>query len=242
MTWEPLPYAITEAEGPTGPLLHPNRPGNELIRGHVATGDPEAALAASAHVAEVEVTTSYVEHAYIEPEAGVAWHDGDTLVIHACTQAPIMDRDDTAKVLGLPPDKVRIVPTAAGGGFGSKLDLSVQPHIGLAALVTKRPCRMVYTRPESMRATTKRHPGTMRARIGADAEGRVTGMTFDGDFNTGAYASWGPTVAVRVPASSPRTTRPSSTYVVARTHPPASSGTPPSRTGARSSPTRAGHR
>jgi xanthine dehydrogenase molybdopterin-binding subunit B len=70
------------------------------------------------------IETSYVEHAYIEPEAGWAEMDGDTLVIRACTQAPYMDRDDTAPVLGLPPDKVRIVPTATGGGFGSKLDLS----------------------------------------------------------------------------------------------------------------------
>ncbi len=197
--WEPLDHAMTEADGPTAPLLHDARDGNVLIKGRVASGDPEGALAQSAHVAEGRFQTSYVEHAYIEPEAGVAWMDGDTLVIHACTQAPIMDRDDTALVLGLPQDKVRIVPTAAGGGFGAKLDLSVQPLIGLAAMVTGQPCRMVYTRNESMRASTKRHPGTMAARIGADAEGRVTGMVFDGDFNTGAYASWGPTVATRVP-------------------------------------------
>lgn len=199
VTWEPLAHAITEADGPAALRLHDNRPGNVLIKGRVASGDPDAALADAAHVAEAGFQTSYVEHAYIEPEAGVAWMEGDTLVIHACTQAPVMDRDDTAKILGLPQDKVRIVPTAAGGGFGAKLDLSVQPLIGLAAMVTGQPCRMVYTRNESMRASTKRHPGTMTARIGADASGKVIGMVFDGDFNTGAYASWGPTVATRVP-------------------------------------------
>ena len=199
VTWEPRDHAVTEADGPTAPLLHETRAGNVLIEGRVATGDPDGALAEAAHVAEAEFQTSYVEHAYIEPEAGVAWMEGDTLVIHACTQAPVMDRDDTAAILGLPPERVRIVPTAAGGGFGAKLDLSVQPLIGLAAMVTGRPCRMVWTRNESMRASTKRHPGTMRARIGADASGKVTGMVFDGDFNTGAYASWGPTVATRVP-------------------------------------------
>ncbi|MEL7150574.1 MAG: molybdopterin cofactor-binding domain-containing protein [Pseudomonadota bacterium] len=197
--WTPLDHATTEAEGPAAPRLHDGRPGNVLIKGRVATGDPDGALAEAAFVAEASFQTSYVEHAYIEPEAGVAWMEGDTLVIHACTQAPVMDRDDTAVILGLPKDKVRIVPTAAGGGFGAKLDLSVQPLIGLAAMVTGQPCRMVFTRNESMRATTKRHPGTMSAKIGADADGRVTGMVFDGDFNTGAYASWGPTVATRVP-------------------------------------------
>src|SRR5690606_9135781 len=124
--------------------------------------------------------------------------DGDTLVIRACTQAPYMDRDDTAQVLGLAPEKVRIVPTATGGGFGSKLDLSVQPYVGLVALKTGRPAAIVYTRSESMMSTTKRHPGAMTASIGADAEGHITGMVFDGVFNTGAYASWGPTVANRV--------------------------------------------
>ncbi len=199
VTWHKRAHATTEADGPAAPRLHDTRPDNLLIKGRVVTGDAEAALAEAAHVAEAEFQTSYVEHAYIEPEAGVAWMEGDTLVIHACTQAPVMDRDDTATILGLPKDKVRIVPTAAGGGFGAKLDLSVQPLIGLAAMVTGQPCRMVYTRNESMRASTKRHPGTMRARIGADAAGRVTAMTFDGYFNTGAYASWGPTVATRVP-------------------------------------------
>jgi CO/xanthine dehydrogenase Mo-binding subunit len=58
---------------------------------------------------------------------------------------------------------------------------------------------MVYSRRESMQSTTKRHPGRMRARLGADAEGRLVAMDFDGTFDTGAYASWGPTVANRVP-------------------------------------------
>ena len=134
--------------------------------------------------------------------------DGDTLVVVACTQAPYMDRDDTAKVLGLTVDKVRIVPTATGGGFGSKLDVSLQPLIGLVALKTGRPAALAYTRNESMMSTTKRHPSEMKATIGADANGHVTGMIFTGDFNTGAYASWGPTVANRVPvhASGPYAT------------------------------------
>ncbi|MDZ4095641.1 MAG: molybdopterin cofactor-binding domain-containing protein, partial [Paracoccaceae bacterium] len=81
----------------------------------------------------------------------------------------------------------------------SKLDVSLQPLLGLVALKTGRPVRMVYSRAESMASTTKRHPARMRARIGCDADGRITGMEFDGLFDTGAYASWGPTVANRVP-------------------------------------------
>ncbi len=201
ITWMPLPHEITQAAAgaPGAPQLHDHRPDNTLIRGRVASGDPDAALGAAAHTVTGSVETSYVEHAYIEPEAGAAWMDGDVLVIQACTQAPIMDRDDTAKVLGLPHDRVRIIPAAAGGGFGAKLDLSVQPLLGLAVLKTGRPCHMVWSRTESMLASTKRHPGSLTATIGADVNGRITAMKVHGEFNTGAYSSWGPTVATRVP-------------------------------------------
>ncbi|MEQ8655477.1 MAG: molybdopterin-dependent oxidoreductase [Kiloniellales bacterium] len=199
--WEPLPAVLTamEAKEAAAPQLHDSRPGNLLTAGFVERGEPDAALAAAAHLVEGAIETGYVEHAYIEPEAGISWMDGDTLVIEAGTQAPAMDRSDTAAVLGLPEERVRIVPTATGGGFGSKLDLSLQPLIGLVTLKTGRPARLVYSRRESMMSTTKRHPARLHASLGADAEGRVTAMNLEGDFNTGAYASWGPTVANRVP-------------------------------------------
>ncbi len=197
--WTPLPALTTPEEAETGPLIHPNRPGNRLIEGRVCKGDAATALAHSAHVVEGRMETAFVEHAYIEPEAGAAWMDGDTLVIRACTQAPGMDREDTALILGLPQSRVRIIPSAVGGGFGSKLDISLQPLLGLVTLLTGRPSRMVYSRSESMTSTTKRHPAEMTGRIGCDANGRITGVEFEGRFNTGAYSSWGPTVANRVP-------------------------------------------
>jgi aldehyde oxidoreductase len=199
--WTPLaPQMDPElAEQPDAPLIHANRPGNRLTQGRVIKGDATGALAASAHVVEGSIQTSFVEHAYIEPEAGAAWLDGDTLVIRACTQAPVMDRDDTAAILNLAPDRVRIIPSAVGGGFGSKLDISLQPLLGLAVLKTGRPVRMTYSRAESMASTTKRHPAVMTGRIGCDATGKITAVDFDGRFDTGAYASWGPTVANRVP-------------------------------------------
>ncbi len=201
VTWTPLPALLTpaEAEAEGAPLLHPDRPANLLVEGRVRKGDAAAALAGAAHVVEGGMTTAFVEHAYIEPEAGVAWIEGDTLVIRACTQAPGMDREDTAAILGLPLERVRIIPSAVGGGFGSKLDISLQPLIGLVALRSGRPARMIYGRAESMASTTKRHPAEMQGRIGCDSEGRITGLEFEGRFNTGAYSSWGPTVANRVP-------------------------------------------
>ena len=185
------------AEG--GHLLHATRPGNILTSGRVVRGDVETALAAAPVVVEGDFETGFVEHAYIEPEAGFAARAGDTIEITACTQSPYMDRDDIARILGLAPEFVRIIPTAVGGGFGAKLDLSVQPFIALAAWVLRRPVRMVYSRTESMMATTKRHPARIRVRIGANRDGKLAALDFAGDFNTGAYASWGPTVANRVP-------------------------------------------
>ncbi len=199
--WVEIAATLTQADAreTADEPLHPTRKGNVLIAGKVLNGDAKGALQKAAHVARERVQTAYVEHAYIEPEAGVSWMDGDVLNIHACTQAPIMDRDTTAGILGLAQENVRILPAATGGGFGAKLDVSVQPLIGLAALVTGRPCRMVYSRTTSMQSTTKRHPGDMQASIGVDAAGFLQAMEFTGDFNTGAYSSWGPTVANRVP-------------------------------------------
>lgn len=199
--WEPLPplIGIDEALASGSAQLHEASPGNVLIEGRVVRGDVDAALLTSAVIAHETFETTFVEHAYLEPEAGFARRIGDRIEIFATTQTPYMDRDEVALILGLRPDQVRIIPSACGGGFGGKLDLSVQPLIATAAWLLDRPVRAVYTRPESMAATTKRHPARMTATFGADSNGKLTGVHFHGDFNTGAYASWGPTVANRVP-------------------------------------------
>ncbi|MDW4548011.1 molybdopterin cofactor-binding domain-containing protein [Defluviimonas sp. D31] len=181
------------------PELHPDRAGNTMCRGLVQRGDAEAALAQAAVTAEGVFETRFIEHAYIEPEAGYADWTVDGVEVHGGTQAPHMNRDSLAAILGLPVEAVRVVPSAVGGGFGSKLDLSFQPHVALAAMRLGRPVRVAYTRSESMASTTKRHPASMRVRAGATQDGRLSGFIFEGTFNTGAYASWGPTVANRVP-------------------------------------------
>lgn len=190
---------IDEALGDVAEPLHAKHPDNVLVRGRVVKGDVERALAEAAHVAAGEFTTSFVEHAYIEPEAGFAERVGDRIRIFACTQTPYMDREEVARILGIGQAQVHIVPSAVGGGFGGKLDVSVQPLLAAAAWKLGRPVRAVYTRPESMASTTKRHPARMKARFGCDAAGRLVAADFAGDFNTGAYASWGSTVANRVP-------------------------------------------
>ncbi len=201
-----MPGALQAAS--QGVLLQAAFPDNVLCRGRVVRGDVDAAFdetsRARSHSAECRFDTAYVEHAYIEPEAGYAqWLESDgaapRIRIFACTQTPYMDRDEIAHVMGLEREQVHIVPSAIGGGFGGKLDLSVQPLLAVAARKTRRAVRLVYERPESMRSSTKRHPSDMRARAACDASGRLSAYDFEGDFNTGAYSSWGPTVANRVP-------------------------------------------
>jgi aldehyde oxidoreductase len=195
-----------------GAVVHQRYPDNVLCRGRVVRGAPAEALQQSAFVASSAFETRYVEHAYIEPEAGYAEvvHERAPgapegtppmlrLRIFACTQTPYMDRDEIAHITGLSTEQVHIVPSAIGGGFGGKLDLSVQPLLAVAALKFLRPVRLVYDRPESMRSSTKRHPARMSGRMGCDAAGLLNAYEFEGDFNTGAYSSWGPTVANRVP-------------------------------------------
>ncbi len=199
--WEELPYVETmlDAMDPAAPAIHEDRDRNVMCGGIVRTGNADAALTEADFVAEGSFTTSFVEHAYIEPEAGMADLSDGRLQVRAGTQAPEMDRKSLASILAMDASEIRIIPTAVGGGFGSKLDLSVQPYLALAALKTGREVRLAYTRTESMQSTTKRHPAEISMKIGVARDGHLKGLKFRGKFNTGAYASWGPTVVNRVP-------------------------------------------
>ncbi|MEP7303355.1 MAG: molybdopterin cofactor-binding domain-containing protein [Caldimonas sp.] len=201
--------AAAFAAAAAGEAMHARYPDNVLCRGRVVSGNVDAALAdpaQSARRASSRFETRYVEHAYIEPEAGYAERvDGETpgaarrILVFACTQTPYMDRDEIAHVMAISPEQVHIVPSAIGGGFGGKLDISVQPLLAVAAWKLGRPVRLVYDRPESMQSSTKRHPAQMSGTASCSADGRLSAFDFSGDFNTGAYSSWGPTVANRVP-------------------------------------------
>lgn len=201
ITWEERPSVLTikAATAPSAARLHAGRSGNVMCEGFVQCGDVQTALSQAAVTVEGTFRTGFVEHAYIEPEAGFARLVDGRIEIHACTQAPVMDLEAMEAILGMPRDRIRILPTGVGGGFGSKLDISVQPCLALAALKTGRPVRVAYSRTESMQSTTKRHPSEITLRIGASRDGKIQGFDFVGGFNTGAYASWGPTVANRVP-------------------------------------------
>ena len=201
VTWEELPavLGLDAAMAPGAHRVQSGKPGNVLLDGEVRKGDPQGAWHACAAVAEGSFETKFVEHAYIEPEAGWARRAGERIEVHVSTQTPYMDRDEIAIVMKLAAAQVRVVPSACGGGFGGKLDIAVQPLVALGAWLTGRAVACVYSRPESMASTTKRHPARIAAKFGCDAQGHLLACEVDALFDTGAYASWGPTVATRVP-------------------------------------------
>jgi aldehyde oxidoreductase len=204
ITWQPRQgvHGVEHAVRSDAPSIHAHIADNVLTRGNLKRGDV-AKGHAEAHVTVVgRFETTFVEHAYIEPEAGYAApdpRDPRRMVVVASTQAPYMDREAVARVLGVAEHDVIVQPTACGGGFGGKLDVAVQPLLAVAARKVNGPVRMVFSRIESMVSTTKRHPSKIWVKASAHRDGRLSAFEMTADFNTGAYASWGPTVANRVP-------------------------------------------
>ncbi len=134
---------IDQAKAEDAPLVHEGRENNCLLRGYLEKGSIAAAEREAAVIVEGNWQTAYVEHAYIETEAGFAECSGDKgISVTACTQAPYMDRDEIAHILGIEPDSVRVIPSSCGGGFGGKLDVSVQTLLAVAAWSLEHPVQM----------------------------------------------------------------------------------------------------
>ncbi len=171
---------------PDAPALHEG--GNLLAYWELEEGTVDAAMDAAAVVVEGEYETHFVDHAYLEPEAGTAFVDTDgVVVIRACTQV-IEHFRSVARILGVDQNRVRVITPYVGGGFGGKEDMTVEPFVAIAALRTGRPVRMVWTRQESLLARQNRHAVRMRYRTGADAEGRLVAQDIDLLSDGGAYA------------------------------------------------------
>lgn len=190
----PAVFDAREAMQPGAPVVHT---ANVLGAPRIRKGDVEAAFARSDIIVEKTYTTQMVEHAYIEPEAGVGEYDGDMLTLWVSTQNVHFDRKEVARNLDLPVNKVRIVQAVTGGGFGGKLDISVQCFLALAAYHTGRPVKMVYTREESMISSAKRHPYYIEYKTGATRDGKLLAVKALIIGDTGAYASYGPAVLIR---------------------------------------------
>ena len=193
VTYEDLPVVADPATAlaPGTPLVQPGRPdGNLLTEVRIRRGDAAGALAGAATVLEATFTTTWQEHAFLQPEAGVAWVEDDgRVVVETAGQWAHDDRREVASTLGLPDEQVVIRYAAIGGAFGGREDLTVQPLLALAAWTLRRPVALVWDRTESMLGHPKRHPMSIRARWGVDGDGRIRGVEADLTADAGAYAS-----------------------------------------------------
>jgi len=198
IVYEDLP-SITDPEDslkPHAPLIHDK--GNLLLEFHVVKGDIQAGFKKADVIVEETYTTTWVEHSYLEPDAGMSYLDEEGRITVICpTQNIHYDRKEVASVLSLPLERVRIIQCATGGGFGGRLDITVQCFLALAAYHLGRPVRMAYSREEVFQGTSKRHPLKIHYKTGAREDGTLTAVEVDILGDTGAYASYGVAVCVR---------------------------------------------
>ncbi len=189
-------FSPEDALKPDAPILHDQRPGdspsNVMYSTHVELGDVKKAFAHSDIILTREYHTPFAEHAYLEPEAGYAEWDSDKgITIHMASQAITFHVNNIALIMGLPPEKVRLIHISPGGAFGARSDMSLQPYLALAAHKTKKTVRMVLTRQESLRMHTKRHPMRHKLSIGCNRDGKITALDCEILADTGAYSSEG---------------------------------------------------
>ncbi|MFQ5835977.1 MAG: xanthine dehydrogenase family protein molybdopterin-binding subunit, partial [bacterium] len=204
--YEPLKAVLdpTEAMEEGAPQVHEG--GNIASHVRIRKGDVDNGFKQSDIVIEGIYKTQRVEHAYLEPEAAVAEIEADgRITVWTCTQHTHYDRRTIARMLAISQNRVRIVQMVTGGGFGGKIWSLCQCYAALLAFKTGRPAKVIYTRDESILATTKRHPYIIKYKTGATKEGKLTAAEVKIISDTGAYMVVGKGVLTRsvIQASGP---------------------------------------
>ena len=173
----------------TTPNYDPERSDVVFKQIAIEKGNLDRGFAAADVVVEGEYRTGHQEQLYIEPNGVIAVPGGDTITVYGSMQCPYYVHRALTVMLGN--NRVRVVQTETGGGFGGKEEYPsmIACHAALLALKSKRPVKLVYDRVEDMVATTKRHPAIVRHRTGVTREGRLTAIDVDAIFDGGAYAT-----------------------------------------------------
>lgn len=183
----PLVSTVDEAIGKKA-IIHDEYPENVVSSTTVAKGDVERGFYNSDVIVEQDYSTQAVDHAYLETEAGIAYCDPDgVLVVKSCDQDITHHRMLLAKILGMPINKIRVIMTPVGGGFGGKEDMIYQGILAIAALKTKHPVKLVFSRTDSMIGSCKRHPVFIHHKIGLTKDGKIQAIEVDIKSDGGAY-------------------------------------------------------
>ncbi len=189
--YEDLPAVFDphEARRDGAPLLHENTPNNVIVHYRIRKGDMEAGWQAADVVVEETFITSWQEHAYLQPEAGLSYIDEQGRVtVQVAGQWTHEDQEQICHALDLPAEQIRVVYPAIGGAFGGREDMSVQIVLALAAWKLRRPVKIIWSREESIRYHHKRHPITIKAKWGATREGELAAAEVEVVADAGAYA------------------------------------------------------
>lgn len=196
--YEPQPVISdpVQARRPDVPALHPD--GNLLKHIKVRKGDVQQGFEEAEVILEHTFRTATIDHAFLEPECSIARPTADgRMEIYVGSQIPYADRNQVARALGWPEERVRVVGQLMGGGFGGKEDIMGQIHTALLANVTGRPVKLLFDRHESLLVHPKRHATQIRVKIGARKDGMLTAIETELYGDTGAYASLGEKVLTR---------------------------------------------
>src|SRR6184192_289846 len=143
-------------------------------------------------IVEGEYETGAQEQLYIENNGAIAIANrADGVTVWGSMQCPYYVHKALIKLFGLPEEKIRVIQTETGGGFGGKEEYPsmIAGHAALAAMKSGRPVKLVYDRVEDLVSTTKRHPSIVRHRTGVTRDGRLTAIDIDAVFDGGAYAT-----------------------------------------------------
>lgn len=189
--YEDLPVIddMHEALKPDAPQLHPHYAGNAMKHYRIRRGDVDAAFAQADVIIEDIYTTGAQEHAYLQPEAGLAYLDEmGRITVQVAGQWTHEDQQQIAHALNLPEDQVRVIYPAIGGAFGGREDMSVQIVLALAVQRLQRPVKIVWTREESIIGHHKRHPMWFHAKLGATKEGKLVAVQIEVRADAGPYA------------------------------------------------------
>ncbi len=189
--YEDLPVLTSpeEAMQPGAFPIHPEiSASNICVHDKIRKGDVEKGFAEADVIVDAVYRVPMQEHAYLQPEAGLAYIDENGLLtVKAAGQWTHVDQKQIAHALGLPAEQVRVQYPAIGGAFGGREDMSIQIVIALAAWKLKRPVKIIWSRQESIVGHAKRHAMVIHAKWGARKDGKLTAAenTFIAD--GGAY-------------------------------------------------------
>lgn len=190
--YEPLPGIFDPIEAMKEDSLKVHGKDNLITQIKIRDGNIDQGWEESDLIIEEDLTTQRVEHASIETHCSTAEVNLEgEIVVWSTVQRPFTIASDLAKILQLPMNRVRVIATNVGGGFGGKNETTMEPCAAILAMKTSRPVKINFTREDEFTATTIRHPYNINIKTGVKKDGTIIAREVKIICDSGAYVSWG---------------------------------------------------